>query len=200
MNKPPSILCPHQHSLRALPAADRARPAVFLDRDGTLVRGVEYLADPNDLALLPGVGEALRRMRDAGRALVVCTNQSGVARGCFDLERLAAIHERFLALLAAEDVALDGLYFCPHHPEGVADGFAGECDHRKPAPGMLLAAAAALGIDLRASWMVGDSRRADLAAGRAAGCRTAYVGRNLPAEADVIAASVLEAVPAILRR
>ncbi len=141
------------------------RPAVFLDRDGTLNREVDYLARPEDLELLPRVGAALRSLAEAGFALVVVTNQSGIARGLFTLTELALIHERLHELLAAQGVELDAIEFCPHHPE-----FTGPCTCRKPAPGMLLRAVADLDLDPAASWIVGDSER-DLAAGRAIGAR-----------------------------
>jgi len=143
-----------------------SRPAVFLDRDGTLNREVDYLGDPDQLELLPGVGPALARLGSAGFALVVVTNQSGVARGMFDEARLAEIHRRLHELLGEEGVTLDGVAYCPHHPTlGSAPV---ECGCRKPAPGMLLTEAARLDLDLPASWMVGDALR-DLEAGLAAG-------------------------------
>jgi D-glycero-D-manno-heptose 1,7-bisphosphate phosphatase len=148
---------------------------VFLDRDGVLIEDTGYPDDPQAIALLPGVGEGLRRLREAGWRLVVVSNQSGVARGKFTLERLAEVHERLRALLRAEGVELDGLYFCPHHPEGSERAFALSCNHRKPAAGMLLTAARDLGLDLRRSWMVGD-KPLDLEAGARAGCRGILVG------------------------
>ena len=160
-----------------LPPGAAGSCAVFLDRDGVLIEDTGYPDDPETIHLLPGVGEALRRLRSAGWRLVVVSNQSGVARGRFSLARLEEIHLRLVALLEAEGVALDGLYFCPHHPEGPVPEFKRACDHRKPEPGMLLSAARDLGLDLGQSWMIGD-KETDLEAGRRAGCRALLVGSS----------------------
>ena len=113
----------------------RSRPAVFLDRDGTLVEEVPYLHDPAEVALLPGVAGA------AGYALVVATNQAGVARGYHDEAAVARVHRRLRALLTAGGARLDAVLYCPHHPDGTVAGHARACRCRKPAPGMLQAAA-----------------------------------------------------------
>lgn len=155
------------------------RAAIFLDRDGTLNREVDYLRRVEDLELLPGVAPALRRLAEAGFALVVVTNQSGIGRGLLDEERLAAIHARLTRDLAAEGVELLDVLWCPHLPPEEPGGV--ECSCRKPAPGMLLEAARRHGLDLHRSWMVGDSLR-DAEAGVAAGVRAALVrtGKPLP--------------------
>jgi D-glycero-D-manno-heptose 1,7-bisphosphate phosphatase len=127
------------------------RRAVFLDRDGTLIREREYLADPAGVELLPGVPEALRRLRAAGYLLVVVTNQSGIARGLYSLEDYHAVAKRLDEVLKGEGALPDDTRFCPHHPE-----FTGSCDCRKPSPGMYRDAAQELGIDLAASIYVGD--------------------------------------------
>lgn len=145
------------------------RPAVFLDRDGTLNREVDYLSSPEQVELIPGVGSGLRALAEAGFALVVVTNQSGVARGYFDEDTLEAIHRRLEELLDEEGVRLDGLEWCPHHPD-----HDGPCTCRKPAPGMLERAAATLDLDLACSWIVGDAAR-DLEAGAAVGARGVLV-------------------------
>jgi histidinol-phosphate phosphatase family protein len=132
------------------------RPAGFLDRDGTLVEEVPYLHDPERLVLLPRVGE-LARLADAGYALVVVTNQAGVARGFYDEAAVAAVHRRLGALLAAEGVRADAVLYCPHHPEGTVARYARACRDRKPGPGMLEAAARRLGLDLAASFLIGNS-------------------------------------------
>ncbi|GAA3080027.1 hypothetical protein GCM10020000_77330 [Streptomyces olivoverticillatus] len=151
------------------------RPAVFLDRDGTVTEPRHYPSRPADLVLQPGVGPALRRLQDQGRRLVLVTNQSGLARGLFSLRTLDAMHRHLRAMLQAHGVRLDGIYVCPHHPDGTVDGLSFRCACRKPEPGLLLGAAEELDIDLAASWMVGDFR-SDVEAGRLAGCRTAWVG------------------------
>ena len=143
-------------------------PAVFLDRDGTLNREVDYLAHPADLELLPGVAEALRRLKAAGYLLCVVTNQSGVARGMFDEDRLAEIHSRLRELLAAEGVELDWIGYCPHHPSEGRPAYRADCSCRKPRSGMLLEAAARLEVSLERSWCIGDSLR-DLTSGERLG-------------------------------
>jgi D-glycero-D-manno-heptose 1,7-bisphosphate phosphatase len=140
-----------------------ARPAVLLDRDGTLMRDVGYPRDPDDVELLPGAAPALAALRDAGFALAVVSNQSGVARGLVTRDEAAAVHERLVAELGTHGIELDGAYYCFHVP---ADG----CACRKPAPGLLHDAARELGLALECSVMVGD-RASDVDAGRAAGCR-----------------------------
>jgi D-glycero-D-manno-heptose 1,7-bisphosphate phosphatase len=145
--------------------------AVFLDRDGTLVRHVDYLTDPEQLELLPGTAEALQSMRTHGFLLLVVTNQSAVARGFLTEAELVRIHDRLHELLAARKVHLDGIYSCPFHPDGAVHGYRRKSNLRKPRPGMLLLAAREREIDLAASWMIGDDDR-DMEAGRAAGCRT----------------------------
>lgn len=148
--------------------------AVFLDRDGTLVRDFRHGADPAAVRLLPGVGAALRALGGAGYQLVVVTNQSGVARGLFSLGEARKMGRRIAALVSAEGARLDGYYFCPHHPEGSVEGLAGKCECRKPEAGMLLRAAQELRLDLRNCWMVGD-HPTDVDAGYAAGTRAVLI-------------------------
>jgi D-glycero-D-manno-heptose 1,7-bisphosphate phosphatase len=144
------------------------RAAVFLDRDGTIIEDVPYLSDPAGIRFLPGAIESLARLRRAGFARVLATNQSGIGRGLFTEARLAEIHAEFETRLAAVGASLDAIYHCPAAPpeDGEPD-----CPDRKPAPGMLLRAALELEIDLVASWMVGD-KMSDVQAGLAAGCRS----------------------------
>jgi histidinol-phosphate phosphatase family protein len=127
------------------------RPAVFLDRDGTLVVERGYLADPDQLDLLPGVPLALQNLRAAGFALVVISNQSGVGRGLFPLSSVYRAMARLRRLLRAHGVELDGIYFCPHRPDA-------GCPCRKPRPGLLERAAVDQRLDLRRSFMIGDKR------------------------------------------
>ena len=164
------------------PELDGTRPAVFLDRDGTLIEHVHYLSDPARVRLLPGAAEALRRLRQAGFARVLVTNQSAIGRGMLTVERLAEIHAELERQLAASGATLDGIYYCPAAPAG-DDRTVVECPDRKPGPGMLLSAAAEKGLDLSASWMVGDLI-SDVLAGLNAGCRSILVqsGQATPSE------------------
>jgi len=183
--------------------------AVFLDRDGTLIRDVGYLRSADQLALLPGVPHALKRLHDAGYLLVLVTNQSGVARGLFTEEDVRHTNQALQELLRKKGIELDALYYCPHLPEGTVTPYAQVCDCRKPAPGMLLRAAREHDVDLARSFMIGDSP-SDVEAGRRAGCRTIQLpapdtdaGRlasscRPAAQPDLSAASISEAVDLIL--
>jgi D-glycero-D-manno-heptose 1,7-bisphosphate phosphatase len=156
--------------------------AAFLDRDGVLN---ELVADPvsgdgesplsvEEVRLIPGAAAAAARLARAGYLLVCVSNQPAAAKGKVTVERLLAVHARVRELLAREGVTLDASRLCLHHEQGVVPELAGQCTCRKPAPGMLLDAAGALGVDMCNSWMVGDTD-ADIAAGRAAGCRTVLI-------------------------
>ena len=144
------------------------RLAVFLDRDGTLIRERGYLKDPARVELEQGAAEAVARLNRIGYAVVLVTNQSGVARGYYTEEDVAAVHERIECLLAAEGARLDGVYYCPHYPEGVVQEYRQACSCRKPAGGMLLQASKELGIRLEGSYMIGD-KLTDAEAARRAG-------------------------------
>lgn len=157
-----------------------ARRAVFVDRDGVLITDVDHLTSASEIEILPGVPESLRRLRNAGWAAVVVTNQSVVARGLVTEDELRAIHRTLESQLRARRAALDAIYYCPHHPEGVVAAYRAACDCRKPQPGLLLRAASDLGLDLRSSVMVGDTA-SDIEAGRRAGCRTVLIHHASPA-------------------
>jgi D-glycero-D-manno-heptose 1,7-bisphosphate phosphatase len=151
-----------------------SRPAVFIDRDGTLTEEVGYVNHPSRLRLLPRSAEAVRRLNQAGVAAVVATNQAGVARGYFSEDVLHAVNAALVAQLEQAGARLDGLYVCLHHPsEGVAP-YRAACECRKPQPGLLLRAAEELGLDLAASTMVGD-KASDLEPGRRVGARAVLV-------------------------
>ncbi len=154
-------------------------PAVFLDRDGTLIEDTGYIGDPENVRLLPGAAEAVRRLGQGGRRVVLVSNQSGVARGMFSEDDLKAVHARVESLLAAEGARIDGAFYCPYldGPEAKLAPYRRDSELRKPKPGMLLQAAKELSIDLAGSWMIGDSA-ADIEAGTRAGCRTILVARN----------------------
>ena len=132
------------------------KPAVFLDRDGTLIEERGYLDRLDLIAPFPWASSALRRLRDAGYALVLVTNQAGVARGYFDEAFVQEAHRHLAAMLAADGAVLDGYYYCPHHPDGTVAGYRRTCRCRKPGPGMVEQAAADLGLDVARSFVVGD--------------------------------------------
>jgi D-glycero-D-manno-heptose 1,7-bisphosphate phosphatase len=180
-------------------------PAVFLDRDDTLIRCDDVtpdgdLGDPNLVEPLPGAVDACRRLKDAGLTLVVVTNQGGVARGRYSTSTVDAVNARVNDVFGG---VFDAFRFCPYHPKGTVPEFTREHPWRKPAPGMLFDAADALGIDLGASWMIGDRVR-DCTAGRAAGCRGTILvtvpGRTEAPNADVdlVAHTITDAAGAIL--
>ena len=149
------------------------RPAVFFDRDNTLIIGSEYLGDPEQVKLVDGAADVVAAVRAAGYATVVASNQSGVARGYFSEGDVRAVNRRMDEQLKAAnpDAIIDRHEYCPYHPEGTVEQYQRDSDLRKPAPGMLFLAADRLGLDLSRSWMVGDAAR-DIEAGHAAGCRT----------------------------
>jgi histidinol-phosphate phosphatase family protein len=162
------------------------RPAVFLDRDGTLNANLAYLTRPEDMRLLPGAAAALQLLRAAGFACVVVTNQSAVGRGMMCDAELDLIHEEMTRQLTDLGASLDGIYVSTSvvdHPE------------RKPAPGMLLRAAAELNLDLTQSWMIGDSLR-DMQAGQRAGCKGCVLVRTGHA-IDAIDPAMLDGVPIV---
>lgn len=156
--------------------------AVFVDRDGVIN---ELVPDPRTgrpesplsvagVRLIHGAADALRSLARAGWTLVGVSNQPSAAKGYISLNELQAVQTRVIALLGAEGVYFDDFRLCLHHPEATVPELRGPCDCRKPAPGMLLAAAGDLGVDLGASWMIGDTD-SDVEAGRAAGCHTLLV-------------------------
>jgi len=166
--------------------------AVFLDRDNTLIEDPGYLADPNAVRLLPGAELAVKSFMQAGYKVVVVTNQSGIAKGVMSEETVVSIHRslrRFLRERHRLDVT--DILYCPHAGD--------ECACRKPKPGMLREAARRHRIDLAASWMVGDAER-DIAAGRAAGCRTIFVGRDRADGGAEYRVAEMPALPALLTR
>lgn len=171
---------------------------IFFDRDGTLIEERNYLSDPGQVVLIPGAAEAVRLARGAGYLAVVLTNQSGVGRGYFTLEDVERVNARMGELLGREGARIDGIYVCPHAPE---DG----CDCRKPRTGLVERAVRELGIDVGASWVVGD-KATDLELARNAGMRGVLVRTGYGSEAaaqpsggdGLTAADVLEAVRRIV--
>ena len=145
------------------------RPALFLDRDGTINVEVNYLHQPEQVELEQRVGEAIALANTRGWLVVVVTNQSGIARGYYDLAAMHAVHQRISELLQAWQAQIDGWYWCPHHPD-----FTGVCACRKPNPALLHQAAQQCRIDLARSWMIGD-KISDVQAGLKVGCRAILV-------------------------
>jgi D-glycero-D-manno-heptose 1,7-bisphosphate phosphatase len=164
-----------------------ARRAVFLDRDGTLVRDTGYLKDADELELLPGTAAALRALREDNFELYVATNQSGVGRGLYDETDVEAVNLRLTELLAERGVHVDGVYVCPHEPDA-------GCECRKPRPGLLLQAGRDHCIDFDQSVMVGN-RQSDVEAGHAAGCRSVLLSDITPpgSTADAVVPDLLAA-------
>jgi D-glycero-D-manno-heptose 1,7-bisphosphate phosphatase len=146
----------------------KGRRAVFIDRDGVINEEREYVSRAEDFHLLPGAVKGLARLRDAGFALVVVTNQSGIARGLYGEADFETLTTHMRERLGAQGIQFAGVYHCPHHPTGVISTYRVECKCRKPQPGMLLHAARDLGLSLANSVLVGD-KTSDIEAGRRAG-------------------------------
>jgi D-glycero-D-manno-heptose 1,7-bisphosphate phosphatase len=184
------------------------RPAVFLDRDGTLVEERGYIDRLELLAVFPWTADAVRLLKRAGFDVIVITNQSAIGRGIIDEPFLHQVHALLDSHLAPAGAAPDAYYYCPHHPEASVERFRSTCRCRKPGPGMIEQACRDRGLDPRRSFMVGD-RWIDVAAGHAAGCRSVLVrtghgahdeGAPQPgARADAILNNLMEAVGWILR-
>jgi histidinol-phosphate phosphatase family protein len=191
-------------------ALDTKQPAVFLDRDGTLVKEVDCLTSVDQLELLPGAAAAVRELNHRGIRAVLVTNQPVIAKGFCTEAQLQTIHRKLETLLGQEHAFLDRIYYCPHHPE---KGFAGEipelkieCDCRKPKPGMLNQAVLDLNLDVAAAWMVGDTTT-DIETARNAGIkavlvRTGYGGTDgkFPVKPDFMADNLLDATQLILAK
>lgn len=156
--------------------------AIFLDRDGTLNKYIGFLRNSDELELIPGVADAIKKINSLGYLAIVITNQPVIARGEVTLEQLQNIHNKLETILGREGAYLDGIYFCPHHPhkgyEGEIPELKIDCECRKPKPGLYIQAANDFNIDLSCSWMVGDSRN-DIEAGNAVGCKTVLISKEI---------------------
>ncbi|MFZ4835671.1 D-glycero-beta-D-manno-heptose 1,7-bisphosphate 7-phosphatase [Rouxiella sp. Mn2063] len=171
-------------------------PAIFLDRDGTINVDHGYVHEIDDFQFIDGVIEALIKLKEMGFALVLVTNQSGIARGKFTEEQFFTLTEWMDWSLADRGVDLDGIYFCPHHPEASVAEYKQVCDCRKPEAGMFLTAKEELNIDMAASYMVGDKIE-DLQAAVAAGVGTKILvrsGKPVTKEGEALADAVLDSV------
>lgn len=153
------------------------QPAIFLDKDGTLIEDVPYNVDVKQIRVYPDVVDALSTLVARGYRLVVVSNQPGIAHGYFDDAAVRAAGEHLLRMLTNENIPVLGFYFCPHHPHGSISDYAIDCNCRKPKPGLLETAAREHHIDLERSWMVGDILN-DVEAGRRAGCHTILLDRG----------------------
>ncbi|MBI2228314.1 MAG: HAD family hydrolase [Deltaproteobacteria bacterium] len=158
-------------------------PAVFLDRDGTLIRDVGYLYRQDQVEILPRVVESIRLLRGQGFLLVVVTNQSAVARGRLTEEDLGRIHGALNARLAQDGAHLDGIYYCPHHPTEGVGPYHVECDCRKPNTGMIVKAIADLGLDPSSSYVVGD-KTSDMDLAERIGAKGVRIAREFAAGGD----------------
>ncbi|MBE7446204.1 MAG: HAD family hydrolase [Planctomycetia bacterium] len=179
----------------------KKRRAVFLDRDGTIVVHKPYLSSPNQLELLPNASDGIRLFKKHGYLIVVITNQSGIARGFFDEDRLMHIHKKLMDMLEEAGAVIDDLYYCPHHIEGIIEHYKVDCTCRKPKPGMILDAARKHHIDLAQSLIIGDSET-DMLAGKNAGCRCVLIKNGcgsaskdkiIPMDMDYVVKDLLEA-------
>lgn len=153
------------------------RRAVFIDKDGTLISNVPYNADPDKIVLEYGAVEGLRLLQERGYALIVVSNQAGIAHGYFREEEMQPVIGRVRQLLYEGGIVLDGFYYCPHHPAGKIAQYTVSCMCRKPLPGMLLQAAEEMDLFLPESWMIGDILH-DVEAGNRAGCRSILLNKG----------------------
>jgi histidinol-phosphate phosphatase family protein len=167
--------------------------AVFIDRDGTMAVDAHYCSKPEDLKLYPNTTEGLKLLKQHGYTLIVITNQSGIGRGIFTEETLNVIHDKMKKDLAADGASVDGIYYCPHHPDQ-------KCDCRKPKPKMVLQAVREHDIDLSRSFIVGDLQM-DIDLGKSTGCPVIWIDHGTmtyEAPPDAIASDLLEAAELIL--
>ncbi len=185
------------------------RPAVFIDRDGTISEEVGYINHPSRFQVFPYSASAIKLLNESGWLAIVVTNQAGVARGYFSEEMIKSVHERLERDLESNGARLDAIYYCAHHPSVGEPPYLLDCDCRKPRPGLIHQANGKFGIDLKKSWMVGD-RYSDVELARNAGVNSALVmsgyGRgewehqrgSWKHEPDLIVENLLEAVEAII--
>ena len=156
-------------------AAGPPRPGILLDRDGTIIVDHGYVGSADRVDFIDGAAEAIAAFNRVGVPVAVVTNQAGVARGLYGLDGVAEVHRHIAEHLAGYGARIDLFLYCPYHPDGVVEGFARTSEDRKPRPGMAKAAAAALNLDLTASWVVGD-RLEDVGLAEAVGASAVYLG------------------------
>jgi D-sedoheptulose 7-phosphate isomerase/D-glycero-D-manno-heptose 1,7-bisphosphate phosphatase len=176
------------------------RPGILLDRDGTIIVDHGYVGSVDRIEFIDGAPEAIARFNRAAIPVAVVTNQSGVARGLYGLEDVARVHRYIAERLAERGAHIDLFLYCPYHPAGTVEAFARTSDDRKPAPGMAKAAAAALSLDLTASWVIGD-RPEDIGLAEAVGASAIHVGPDARTRPGVWSfPSLAAAAPFILER
>ena len=160
------------------------KKAIFIDKDGTLIKDVPYNVDPGRILLESGATEAIRRWRADGFHVIVVFNQSGIARGYFTVDDLEQAVSALRDLLKQNDADIDDFYYCPHHPEGVVADYAIHCTCRKPNPDLLKKAAQEWNINISESWMIGDILN-DVEAGMRAGCKTVLIDNGNETEWNI---------------
>jgi len=166
-----------------------ARPAAFLDRDGVLNLDHGYVHRIDELDIVPGAGEAVRLLNDAGYLVVVVTNQSGVARGLYGEDDVRRFNDELAARLAAQGARIDAFYYCPHHPEALVARYRVACDCRKPKPGLLAQAARDFDIDRGKSFLIGD-RDGDSEAAAGFGIKGVRFDERTQSLVDVVRAAL----------
>jgi histidinol-phosphate phosphatase family protein len=179
-------------------AGPRARPGILLDRDGTIIVDHGYVGSVDRVDFIEGSPEAIAAFNRAGIPVAVVTNQAGVARGLYGVDDVARVHRYIAERLAEHGAHIDLFLYCPYHPDGTVEAFSRTSEDRKPAPGMAKAAAAALGLDLTASWVIGD-RPEDVGLAEAVGASAVHVG---PGDYDGVLSFpyLADAAPFILER
>ena len=160
------------------------RPGILLDRDGTIIVDHGYVGSVDRVNFIDGAADAIASFNRAGIPVAVVTNQAGVARGYYGIDDVERVHEHITRYLAKFDAHIDLFVYCPYHPAGVVEAFTRTSEDRKPRPGMARAAEAALNLDLKASWVVGD-RHEDLGLAEAIGASAAYLGAGEPSRPGV---------------
>lgn len=192
---------PASHSEAArIGGSRRSRPGILLDRDGTIIVDSGYVGSVDRVEFIAGAAEAIAQFNRAGIPVAVLTNQAGVARGFYGLDDVARVHAHIAEHLVEHGAHIDAFLYCPYHPDGVVEAFARMSDDRKPRPGMAQAAAAALKLDLAASWVVGD-RPEDMGLAAAVGASAIYLGPDVGERPNTWSfPSLAAAAPFILER
>jgi histidinol-phosphate phosphatase family protein len=175
----------------------RPRPGILLDRDGTIIVDHGYVGSADRVEFIPGAAEAIARFNRAGLPVAVVTNQAGVARGLYGIDDVARVHSFITERLAEHGAHVDLFLYCPYHPAGVVEAFARSSEDRKPRPGMAKAAAQALNLDLRASWVVGD-RPEDVGLAQAVGASAIYLSPAQHAHPEALTLPSLAAAAAFI--